>query len=74
MRTVRTHVAPNAFAATMSAMRTWLDHSGSPDVRFEIAEDASGIVISIEFSANDIAYAFERQFGNMPPAARTSAA
>jgi hypothetical protein len=67
MRTVYTHIAQAAFAATMSAMRTWLDHHGHPEVRFEAETDETGIVISLEFPADDVAYAFERRFGNTPP-------
>ena len=67
MRTVRTHVAQTAFAATMSTMRLWLDQNGNPDVRFETARDETGILISLEFMDDDVAYAFERRFGNTPP-------
>jgi hypothetical protein len=67
MRTVYTRVGQTAFAATMSAMRTWLDHHGHAEVRFETATDETGILISLEFPADDVAYAFERRFGNTPP-------
>ena len=66
MRTVRTYVAQNAFAATMSAMRLWLDENGNPDVRCETAKDEAGILISLEFRQDDIAYAFARRFGHPP--------
>jgi hypothetical protein len=74
MRTVCTHVAQSAFAATMSAMRLWLDQNGNPDVRFETATDRIGILISVEFSADDVAHAFERRFGNTSPATHVIAA
>ena len=74
MRTVCTHVAQSAFAATMSAMRLWFDQNGNPDVRFETATDGIGILISVEFSANDVADAFEHGFGNAPPAIHVIAA
>jgi hypothetical protein len=64
MRTIRTHITSNAFAATMSAMRFWLDQHGNPDIRFEIAQDDTGIVISLEFSADDVACAFAHRFAN----------
>ena len=50
MRTICTHVAQSAFAATMSAMRLWLDQNGNPDIRFETATEGTGILISVEFS------------------------
>jgi hypothetical protein len=74
MRTVRTHVAQTALAATMSAMRQWLDRNGNPDIRFETAKDEAGIWISLEFPADNVAYAFERRFGTTPPAAHEIAA
>jgi hypothetical protein len=66
MRIVRTYVAQNAFAATMSAMRLWLDKNGNPDVRCETAKDEAGILISLEFRQDAAAHAFARQFGNAP--------
>jgi hypothetical protein len=74
MRTVCTFVAQNAFAATMSAMRLWLDQNGNPEVRFETATDGVGILIILEFHADGLAYAFEHRFGNMPPDTRVIAA
>ena len=67
MRTVYTRVGQTAFAATLTAMRTWLDHHGHPEVRFETVSDGIGILISLEFPADDVAHAFERRFGNTPP-------
>jgi len=55
-------------------MRLWLDQNGNPDVRFETATDGSGILISLEFSADNVANAFERRFGNAPPVAYVIAA
>ena len=59
---------------TMSAMRLCFDMHGNPDVRFETATDGIGILISVEFSANNIADAFARRFGNAPPAIHVIAA
>ena len=74
MRTICTHVAQSAFAATMSAMRLWLDQNGNPDIRFETATDETSVLISVEFSADDVANAFEHRFGTAPPATRMMAA
>src|SRR4051812_25898533 len=49
MRTVCTYVAQNAFAATISAMRLWLDENGNPDVRCETAKDEAGILTASNF-------------------------
>jgi hypothetical protein len=74
MRTVRTHVAQTTLAATMSAMRQWLDQNGNPDIRFETATDEIGIWISLEFPTDSVAYAFDHRFGNTPPGAHKTAA
>ena len=74
MRTVCTYVAQNAFAAAMSAMRLWLDQNGNPEVRFETTTHGTGILITLEFHADGLAYAFEQRSGNMPPDTRVIAA
>jgi hypothetical protein len=74
MRTVHTHVAQTALATTMNAMRQWLDQNGNPDIRFETAKEETGLVISLEFPTDSVAYAFERRFGNTAPAAHEVAA
>ena len=62
MRTVRINVDQSTLGDTMRAMRLWLDKNGSPDVRFEITNDVTGILISVEFKEGSVAHAFEHEF------------
>jgi hypothetical protein len=67
MRTVRTHVDQSTLGDVMRAMRLWLDKNGSPDVRFEITDDKTGILISVEFKDECVAHAFEHEFARTIP-------
>jgi hypothetical protein len=46
----------------MRTMRLWLDKNGSPDVRFEMINDETSILISIEFKDESVAHTFKQEF------------
>ena len=77
MRIVEVRSARAKFPQTLGQMREWLDRNNRPLIRFETATDESGIVIKIQFDADDVAEQFRQSFqgsysgrSEVPPGAR----
>jgi hypothetical protein len=52
-------------ADTFDHMRMWLDHEDCVPVNFDQVGDVSGtIVLRVEFENDDLADAFQREFGS----------
>jgi hypothetical protein len=51
-------------------MRTWLDHNDCIPANFDVRTDEPGrvLVVHVEFDRDDVAEAFQRDFGAADPA------
>ena len=59
---VTLYVSRFQFADILGAMRQWLDSHKCPEVRFETATEASGILISIELPSVTLGDSFPQAF------------
>ena len=50
------------FPQTLGEMREWLDRNNHPLIRFETETDKSGIMIRVQFDADDVAEQFRHSF------------
>jgi hypothetical protein len=65
MRTVDLHISAAAFGESLSDMRQWLDHHDCIPASFDTAPERPGtVLVHVEFGEDNLAAAFERDFGN----------
>ena len=81
MRIVEVRSPRAKFPQTLGQMREWLDRNNRPLIRFKTETDESGIVIKVQFDADDVAEQFRQSFQGsysggpeVPPGARSDQA
>ena len=64
MRAVDLHLNRAGFGESLSDMRRWLDHNDCVPATFGTATESLGtVLVHVEFREDDLAEAFERDFG-----------
>jgi len=64
MRTVDLHLNRAGFGESLSDMRRWLDHNDCTPTSFNTATEPVGtVLVHVEFREDNLAVAFERDFG-----------
>jgi len=67
MRVIELRVSRATLASSMGEMRGWLDRNRFSEVGFQTATQGSEILIRIEFATEDMARAFQQEFGERLP-------
>jgi hypothetical protein len=62
MRMVTVRLPADGFPAGMAAMREWLDRNGYEATRFDCAQDGCEVALSLDFTSDHAAEAFEKEF------------
>jgi hypothetical protein len=62
MRMVTVRLAAEGFSAGMAAMREWLDRNGYAAQRFDCAQNGDEVALSVDFTSDQAADAFEKSF------------
>jgi hypothetical protein len=61
MRVVEMRIGRSGFGEALGEMREWIDRVGAGPVKFESESDPNGfVVIRLEFSRDDLGFAFRR--------------
>ena len=66
MRVIELRVSRLTLASAMGEMRGWLDRNRFSEVGFQTATKGSEVLIRLEFPTEDMARAFQQEFGQRP--------